>query len=56
MEYPPETDPQNPTWVIAFDIKMDRLKRYCEEHAEDEEQCKNDLKLVPSKKVWVTIK
>ncbi len=45
MAYPPKTDPQNPTWVIAFDIKMDRLKKYCEEHSENEEQCKNDLKL-----------
>lgn len=44
MAYPPKTDPQNPTWVIAFAIKMDRLKKYSESHSKDEEQCKTKYK------------
>jgi virulence-associated protein VapD len=28
MAYPPKTDPATATWVIAFDIKLDRLYEY----------------------------
>ena len=42
--YPPKADPQNKTWVIAFDINLFRLKKYCEEQSQNEEKCKEDLK------------
>ena len=44
MAYPPKTDPQNPTWVIAFDIKMKSLKKYCEQESQNAEECKQNIK------------
>jgi len=32
MAYPPKIDPMNPTWVIAIDFKLDKLKKYCEDN------------------------
>ena len=32
MAYPPKIDPMNSTWVIAVDFKLDKLKKYCEDH------------------------
>jgi len=30
MPYPSKVDPMNPTWVIAVDFKLDKLKSFCE--------------------------
>ncbi len=41
MAYPPKVDPMNPTWVIAVDFKLDKLKKYCEKELLVKDQSTN---------------